>query len=475
MDQNDVNIRNVTSIITAILMLGWAIIIPLAREEAIKVEIVREVFSETTEPIENPDRGFYSLIGFYITDMEEDYQTKVVHMIQRNAPINLMLVQINLANYADCALSPEALANIGRLFDALRTIKQRLIIRFVYDWNGHADTAEPENIDIIINHMTQLKYVLYANQDRIFLVQGLFTGNWGEMNGTRFGSPEEIRQLAETLRYAAGDDAFLSVRTGYQWRIINDIFDFDVFEIGNVPQIGLYNDGMMGNQTDCGTYSDNTAHDSDPMAIWGREKELEFQNYLCRYVPNGGEVILNNALNDFESAVSTLKTMHVSYLNYDYDKDVLDKWASVTVPNGVYEGMDGLTYIERHLGYRILIHDVQTAYHKPKEQLVLNVDLKNNGFAPVYSEKQVVLQVVDENNTVVHSYLFDQDLRLLYGGDDSKNVLELYHEIPLKDWPTGEFSVYIMITDSGTDEPLILANEQTITQYGYKIAGIKRS
>ena len=83
-----------------------------------------------------------------------------------------------------------------------------------------------------------------------------------------------------------------------------------------------------------------------------------WQNLLCRYVPNGGAVIINNPLNDFENAVATLKKMHVSYLNYDYDQEVLDKWSSVIVGKGVYQGMDGLTYIERHLGYRILINDV---------------------------------------------------------------------------------------------------------------------
>ena len=307
------------------------------------------------------------------------------------------------------------------------------------------------------------------------MIQGLFIGNWGEMNGTRYNAPEDLRCLTEMLMQVTSESTFLSVRTGSQWRNITGLYEVDGLAFGELPRIGLYNDGIMGNIGDLGSYSSSDIQDTDPMAYWSREKELEFQSNLCRFVPNGGEVVLDNPLNDFENAVATLKKMHISYLNYDYDKAVLDKWAAVTVEKGVYQGMDGLTYIQRHLGYRILINDVKTAYHPQHGHMIVDAELKNVGFAPLYEEKNIVLQVLDKNNQVVYTHQFDADIRQLYGGENSGDLLELHHEIPISEWPRGEFGVYLAVQDPDTGELLVLANEQSMTPYGYKIAGIRRS
>ena len=64
-----------------------------------------------------------------------------------------------------------------------------------------------------------------------------------------------------------------------------------------------------------------------------------------------GEVIVDNPYNNLENAIADLKTMHVSYLNEDYDRNVLDKWAATVVnTDDCYDGMDGWSYVERHLG-----------------------------------------------------------------------------------------------------------------------------
>lgn len=464
-------------IVLTVCLLCMAIItfLPANAFAPITVEVYRETFTETADAIDNPNRGLYSIYGFQITDQEEDYETLVRGMFENESPTNLAMIQINLAEYADRELSDQGLKNIGNLFAALRRQDQNWILRFTYDWEGKAEITEPKSLDIIIRHMSQLKSLLQENQDKIFVIQGLFTGNWGEMNGTRYNGAEDMRCLAEMLLQVTGESTYLSVRTGSQWRNITGLFESESLESEDLSRIGLYNDGIMGNVGDLGSYSSSDLEDTDPMAYWSREKELEFQNVLCRYVPNGGEVILDNPLNDYENAVATLKKMHISYLNYDYDKEVLEKWASVTVEKGVYQGMDGLTYIERHLGYRILINDVKTAYHPDHGHVIVDLELKNVGFAPLYEEKELIIQVVDSNDEVVYSYQCDQDIRTLYGGEDSADLLDLHCEIPLEDWPRGEFDVYLAVRDPDTGELLVLANEQSMTPYGYKIAGIRRS
>ena len=464
-------------IVLAVCLLCMTVIyfLPVNEFAPITVEVSRESFTETAEAIDNPNRGLHSIYGFRITDREEDYMTLIRQMFEKAIPANLAMIQINLADYADGDLSAAGLKNIENLFAALRTKDHRWILRFTYDWEGKAISSEPESLYIIVRHMAQLKDLLQANADRIFVIQGLFIGNWGEMNGTRYNAPEDLRCLTEMLMQVTSESTFLSVRTGSQWRNITGLYEVDGLAFGELPRIGLYNDGIMGNIGDLGSYSSSDIQDTDPMAYWSREKELEFQSNLCRFVPNGGEVVLDNPLNDFENAVATLKKMHISYLNYDYDKAVLDKWAAVTVEKGVYQGMDGLTYIQRHLGYRILINDVKTAYHPQHGHMIVDAELKNVGFAPLYEEKNIVLQVLDKNNQVVYTHQFDADIRQLYGGENSGDLLELHHEIPISEWPRGEFGVYLAVQDPDTGELLVLANEQSMTPYGYKIAGIRRS
>ena len=220
-------------IVLAVCLLCMAVIPSFLVSDfaPITVELSRETFTETASVINNPDRGLYSIFGFYITDQKEDYQTRVDRFFRDDKPINLVMIQINLAHYRDRELSTEALNNISNLFSALRTKEQNWILRFTYDWDGNATATEPESMDIIVHHMAQLKDLLQANQDKIFVLQGFFTGKWGEMHGTRYGAPEDLRCLTEMLMKVAGESTYLSVRTGAQWRNITGLAVTDALEV----------------------------------------------------------------------------------------------------------------------------------------------------------------------------------------------------------------------------------------------------
>lgn len=211
--------------------------LPINEFDQITVELSKEIFTETAAQVDNPDRGLYSIFGFYITDQEEDYQARDDRLFK--------MIQINLAHYRDRELSSAGLKNIGNLFDALRTKDVNWILRFTYDWDGNAAATEPESMDVILHHMARLKDLLQANEDKIFVLQGLFVGNWGEMNGTRYGSSEAHSCLTEMLMQVTGENTFLSVRTGAHWRGITGIHAFKELMSGDIPKIGLYNDGVM--------------------------------------------------------------------------------------------------------------------------------------------------------------------------------------------------------------------------------------
>jgi hypothetical protein len=434
-----------------------------------KVEIENEIFTESSRELQNPNRGFYKLYSFQITDEKQDYTRTVPALYQQDTATKLTLVQICLKAYRQGAITEEGLANIEALFDVLGALDKQLIVRFTYDIDGQNEKYEPENLDIILTHMEQLAYIFREYSEKIFSLQGLFIGNWGEMNGTRYSSDEDLRKLAGKLVRVTEESTFLAVRSPAQWRSIMHSDNAS----GNLlkSRLGFFNDGMLGNKSDYGTYKiEENTDEGMPFPRLEREEELKFQNELCRDVPNGGEVIHDNIYNDLDNAIKDLEVMHVTYLNRAYDQAVLKKWSkSVIKEDGCFNGMDGLTYIERRLGYRLAIVDAGLRYQSREDTLTAEVTLENMGFAPLYKKAKIQIILYDEKNDQTFVYPIDQGLHTLIGGNEKEDTLLLSVDIPFQDIPEKEYRVYFSIVDSDTGEHILLANEENEEAYGYRI------
>lgn len=437
------------------------------------VEINTYDFTESSQELDNPGRGFYRIHCFEITDHQEDYQQKIAEEFGKDKETRLSLIEINLQNYKEGAITEAGLANIEALLDALEATDKQLILRFLYDWDGKGEIHEPANLETILLHMEQVGPVLRGHHKQIFTLQGLFIGNWGEMNGTKFLKDEDLSQLAFKLAAVTDASSYLAVRMPAQWRRIIDNQAENQTIRDLKTRLGLFNDGMLGNESDYGTYGTESTDTADWKSSWSREDELEFQNELCGRVPNGGEVIHENAFNDLERAIEDLSTMRVTYLNQDYDKEVFQKWAGEQVlEQGCFSGMDGLTYIKRHLGYRLLITDVSLEHHLVKDLLSANITFKNVGFAPLYKDAEVQLSLYSEEKDHLLTYEVPQNLRKLLGGKQAEESLTIYQDVPLKELSETSYKVYVSLIDSQTGKNIFLANEQEAGQYGYLIGTI---
>lgn len=426
-----------------------------------RIHINTQSFTESSKQLENPNRGFYHIFSFVITDEYVDYYDLVQDYYTWNSETSLVLAEINLCQYRAGEISREGLQNIDSLLYALAESGggRQLIVRFLYDVEGKNLLYEPEDLDIILGHMEQLGEILRRHASSIFTLQGLFVGNWGEMHHTRYDSDEDLRTLAGTLARAVGKDVRLSVRTPAQWRMITQQGE----DAGLAAQLGLFNDGIMGSESDLGTYD----MDSQGPERRTREQELAFQEELCASVPNGGEVVADNPYNDFENAVRDLAAMHITYLNEDYDQAVLDKWAHSTVYGGVFDGMDGLTYIERHLGYRLLIDRVTADRRFFQQEVEIAVDFRNVGFAPLYHTPETVLVMRSEDFT--KSYPIEHNLRTL-GGEDVETARAV---LPLAGLHAGSYSLYLSLVDPESGKAILLANGQEPEESGYFLGTIE--
>lgn len=111
----------------------------------------------------------------------------------------IVLLQINLVNYKDKAISDSALAQLDSIITSFAAANKQIILRFLYDWNGNALQSEPSSIEQVSSHMDDVAPVVNAHKDAVFLLQGIFTGNCGEMNQTHYGSNDDIRSLIKEL------------------------------------------------------------------------------------------------------------------------------------------------------------------------------------------------------------------------------------------------------------------------------------
>lgn len=436
-------------------------------------------FTESARELGNPNRGFYHMHGFLIPDKVNEYRRDVAGRFAEDQESRLTLIELNLQRFRDKELSAAALESMDNVLQALAETDKQLILRFIYDWDGKNLQHEPDSLEVILRHMEQVSDLLKKYDHRIFVIQGLFVGNYGEMNNSKYLGNEEMKALTGQLSASVGEQAFLAVRTPAQWRSITGLADPAQIVRGDgslVSRMGLYNDGMLGSETDLGTYGQADQAAENPFAQWSRREELSFQDTLCRLVPTGGEAVIDNVYNDLENALQDMKAMHVTYLNWDHDANVMNKWRAATVHEaGCFDGMDGLSYIARHLGYRLVIRGTALDYDWKADRLTARITLQNVGFAPVYREAAAELTLYDRERGRKYVYALEdgQDIRDLAGGTEEEEQMTLKWELPLGGLPSGELEVYFSLTDVSSGERILFGNEQEPEPSGYRVGTLK--
>ena len=427
---------------------------------------------ETGIELQNPDEGIYYIHGLNIVELPLDEDiSALTEKIKKEKDTTLSMIQIKLDYYRTSHILDLGMENIRKLFSALRTTGKHFIVRFLYDTDGNVAKSEPEDIDIILNHMEQLKDVLEENKDIIFTLQGMFIGNWGEMNGSRF-SIDQLYTLAHTFYEISPDEVFLAVRMPSQWRWCTRYED-DIQNARNVngleSRLGLFNDGMLFSESDYGTYGTDSKSASGYYGLWNREEELDFQEILCETVPNGGEVVGTSEYSDFENALAYFKKTHVSYLNAEYDLNTIAKWQSVTWnEEDPFRGDDGWTYIRKHLGYRYVLKEADVQYVFDRNMLYLNAEVENIGFAPAYRKNQIVFRLVSESGEITKETGIS--LNDLYGGN-SHTDKHIQYRLDVSEMEPGNYDIYIDIRDEFGNQ-IRFANEEFTPELGHKIGTI---
>jgi len=428
---------------------------------------------ETSDSLGGPYQGWYHIYAYTLTDTGAPDESLLAKQKSESAGNALALIQINLKYYAAGDISQAALDQLDAVFSSWGKSGSRLIVRFLYDWDGNAAASEPKSVDIVKRHMQQTAQVVNRHADLIYTLQGIFVGNYGEMHGSEYLDSQTMRSLAKYLAKLIHPSIYLAVRTPQHWRsIVKSMSPLDKEKAhdGSLgSRLGLFNDGMTGSESDLGTYgTDSLKETGDDYSAKGtREDELEFQNKLCLRVPNGGEVVTDNVCNDGENAISDLARMHVSYLNMDYDSAVLNKWKN-TVYHGddCYDGLSVYDYIGRHLGFRYVPTASGCTFNTWRDRYAtLKINIKNTGFANAYRSFSVQIRLVSQDTGEKTDLDVKTDNRLWDAGKKTKL------EIPLdiRSYGKGTYKVYLSVTDPVAGQDILLATNLARTEDGYLV------
>ena len=303
-----------------------------------------------------------------------------------------------------------------------------------------------------------------GTSETIYILQGTLTGNNGEMNNSNYGEINQIRQIMEELDQHISSDIYLAVRTPGQLRgILRNRNPLSSTEADNgtlQSRLSLFNDGMLGSVYDLGTYDDTPLQSDSRLEEEGtRSEELLFQYKLCQYVPNGGEVTVDNEYNDLDNAITDLSQMHVSYLNSEHDAAVLNKWKTSTYTGpetDIFSGCTGYDYISTHLGYRYVMKESSVNFHSVLDDTAtLYITIANTGFSSAYTRFDTVVILTNESTKESEKLETTIDNRTLSGNDFSKFKINL----DIRSLKKGTYSVSLRMKDPYTKNSIHFANK----------------
>jgi hypothetical protein len=327
--------------------------------------MVTRHFSESSEELLNPERGFYDQVTL-VNGGSFDHV--------RAAGRTLAYAGVRLDAYRDAPIAAAFLDDLGQGFGKARQAGIKIVLRFVYN-NGPYPVSEPDApLARVLEHLKQLAPVLADNQDVIAVMQAGFIGAWGEWHSSTNGLASAENK--QTILLALLDALPASRMT--QIRIPDakaDIFgsaaltEAQAFDGSKQARTGHHNDCFLATASDYGTYP-------SPVDTW--------KKYVAddgRFTPIGGETCaLNPPRTDCPEATAEMELLHWSFINALYNQTVIGGWQT--------QGC--LPEIQRRVGYRLsLTSSSYSQKVRPGGVIALELALKNSGYASLFNERPV--------------------------------------------------------------------------------------
>ncbi|WP_350275437.1 DUF4832 domain-containing protein [Kribbella sp. HUAS MG21] len=363
-------------------------------------------YTTSDEVIANPERGFYHHTETHYRADGKGYvplNLTTLRNYRTQENITQILRVFYLEKFASQDVIDEQYLDLVRAdFATARAAGIKVIVRFAYALPGAGWPPPTPYGDApvarVLKHIQQLTPVLRQNVGVIEVVQSGFVGLWGEGYYTdHFSNPQDPSQVSDqnwadrkavvtALLAALPKDRTVQVRTPYMKQRMfgvptgtaGALTAEQAYDGSALARVGHHNDCFLASPDDFGTYL------SDPI-----ELDKDFVAQDTNYVPEGGETCnVNPPRSEWESASAEMARLHFSYLNTDYNKDVLGSWGA------------NITTAQQKLGYRFaLTQSTVTTKASPRGTVQVGLQVRNDGWAAPYNTRRVQLLFQSDKHT----------------------------------------------------------------------------
>lgn len=361
---------------------------PGGEQEQPKTQVIEATFTEATQHLVNPERGFYggAVDVFSSSNPVSVSRAKSV----REKGMTLMYIGFYLRSFLDGDISEAYLNMVRKSLDAVRSAGIKCVLRFAYQ-NSESSKPWDAPVDVVLRHVEQLKPILQENEDVIFILQAGFVGVWGEwyytenfnMNPSSDEDFEPRRRLVTALLDALPESRQIALRTPefkmrmYNLSLKDTLTTASAHDGSALSRLAGHNDCFGASVDDWGTFDNVTS-------------DRKFWKADSRYTIMGGETC--NVSNYCTCSVSLrdMQDYHWTYLNSGYNSSVLSRWTD----NGCMDE------IKDRLGYRLVMHKAScTGILEKGRQVHLVLDFENKGFAAPMNPRGADLVFVAPDGT----------------------------------------------------------------------------
>ncbi|TCC24008.1 DUF4832 domain-containing protein [Kribbella sindirgiensis] len=344
-------------------------------------------YTPSTENFANPERGFYHHTG----DCDKaDFSQSTLETYRTSQGISLVMCVFYLAEYKNGPIAQAALDQLQQQLATVRAAGLKMVLRLAYTTSTTGDDATK---DRVLAHLDQLAPYLTAGKDVIAVVQAGLIGAWGEWYYTQNFGNAGVVSATDWANRKAVTDKLLSVvpstrmiqlrtpkfkRTMYS---TTPVQPGDAYNGSSLSRIGHHNDCFLASADDFGTYENPSV-------------EYPYLQAETTYVAMGGETCgVNAPRSNCPTATAELAQFHWSYLNTDYEPNVLNSWNS----GGC------LTTVTKNLGYRFRLESgTYPGTASPGGSLPISFTVHNDGYATPFNPRN--LELVLRNTSTGSTY-----------------------------------------------------------------------
>lgn len=421
-------------------------------------------YTDSLRAINNPDIGFYRPRAYHLKSSENT-------VLKPSGEYQLVHLLIDLSEFSsnaslsedtygtDAEISEDALAALSDTLSYIRSQNKNVVVRSCYDYYYNGNRNYEPSMELILRHIQQLAEVYNQYTDVITYVELGTFGPWGEMHSSSCCTNENVSLVLQKALDTMDPKIKIGVRKPTyiaSWLgIVYGKFDgvseeYQTAVLGkeaDVARVGLYNDGYLGSSSDLGTF-----HSSEV----SRENALSWFENQCTYLPYGGEVAANSSggiigdFNKIEYIAQEAFQTHTSFLNVEWNNNVIDAWKQTTYTNSQdeYNNRTGFEYVRDHMGYRFVLRDSKLTQSLSDRSLQAQLKIENVGFGNVTRDKATT--VVLESSTGDYKELAVDALNAkeLFSGQVTTVSIRIPLSAQIAD---GTYKVYLKFSDEGDE------------------------